>query len=235
MPTVLITGTNRGLGLGLVRTYLEDGWSVISVNRNSSPELEALADHPGLQTHICDLTNDSSLGQLADHLSDTKLDVLINNAGMMPKVGQSAETRSIQGFGNFDREDWHRLFDINLFTPMHLAELFLDQLSRNGGGKLVTLSSMLGSMGLNDKGGLYAYRASKAGVNAIMRAMGIDLADKGITSIAMHPGWVRTDMGGKRADLDIQTSVDGMKQVIDGLSSSDSGRFYSYNGDEMPW
>ena len=94
---------------------------------------------------------------------------------------------------------------------------------------------MLGSMEMNDSGGIYAYRASKAGVNAIMKSMSIDLKDRGITAIALHPGWVQTDMGGAGADIDIQTSVTGMKQVIDKLTLDDSGKFLSYNGRQMPW
>ena len=127
------------------------------------------------------------------------------------------------------------MFDINLFTPMHLCELLVDNVAQSNNGRMVTLSSMLGSMALNSTGGLYAYRASKAGVNAIMASMAIDLRDRGITAIAMHPGWVQTDMGGAGADLDVETSVNGMKKVIDGLSSEDSGKLLSWDGSEMPW
>ena len=142
---------------------------------------------------------------------------------------------SSQGFGRFDRALWHRLFDINLFTPMRLAELLVEPLARAERGRIVTLSSMLGSMTMNRQGGLYAYRASKAGVNAIMKSMAIDLTDRGIICIALHPGWVRTDMGGADADIDITTSVSGMKSVIDNLRAEDNGAFLSYDGSEMPW
>jgi NAD(P)-dependent dehydrogenase (short-subunit alcohol dehydrogenase family) len=127
------------------------------------------------------------------------------------------------------------VFDINLFTPMRLSELLVQQVGKAERGRIVTLSSMLGSMALNQSGGLYAYRASKAGVNAIMKSMAIDLAEHGIISVAMHPGWVRTDMGGSRASFDIETSVNGMKAVIDGLRIEDSGKFLSHDGSEMPW
>lgn len=235
MPTLLITGANRGLGLGLARAYLDDGWRVIVVCRNPSNELDVLADNDRLQCFFLDLTDDDELEQLADELAGQPLDVLINNAGMMAKSDSSQGQEKVQGFGHFDRSLWHRTFDINLFTPMKMAELFAPPLAASANGKLVTISSMLGSMELNKRGGLYAYRASKAGVNAIMKSMAIDLSDQGITAIALHPGWVRTDMGGKGADLTIETSVTGMKKVIDSLDASDSGKFFSYDGSEMPW
>lgn len=232
--TVLITGANRGLGLGLAKVYLEDGWHVVAVNRRSSKELEGL-QNGRLDIRLCDLTDDTQLEGLAKSLAGRPLDVLINNAGRMVKTGTDETAGKLQGFGHFDRETWRRIFDINLFTPMYLAELLADNLSRSERGRIVTLSSTLGSMALNTSGGIYAYRASKAAVNAIVKSLSIDLADRGIIAIAQHPGWVKTDMGGRGADIDIQTSVTGMKAVIDGLTRDDSGKFLSYDGSEMPW
>ena len=233
-PTVLITGANRGLGLGLARVYLDSGWKVIAVNRSSSPVLEKLGGG-ALEIHQCDLTDDSRLSILAENLTGRTIDVLINNAGRMARSGFVDSEDSVQGFGHFNRSMWHEVFDINLFTAMSMAELFADHLARSERGRIVTISSMLGSMELNTHGGLYAYRASKAGVNAIVKSMSFDLIDRGIIAIAQHPGWVQTDMGGSGADIDIQTSVIGMKKVIDGLTPADSGKFFSYDGSEMPW
>lgn len=233
MSTVLITGANRGLGLGLTKVYLEDGWDVIAVVRQSSPGLAGLACS-GLDIRVCRLTDDSALASQADSLADHTIDVLINNAGRMAKIeGDNAE--GVQGFGSFNRALWHDVFDINLFTPMRLAELLVEQVARAENGRIITLSSMLGSMALNDSGGLYAYRASKAGVNAIMKSMAIDLAARGVIAIAMHPGWVRTAMGGSRATFDIDTSVRGMTDVIGRLRAEDSGKFFSHDGSELPW
>jgi NAD(P)-dependent dehydrogenase (short-subunit alcohol dehydrogenase family) len=234
MPTVMITGANRGLGLGLTRAYLEDGWKVIAVVRQRSADLADLAC-ASLVVRECRLTDDRELGSLADGLAEPTIDVLINNAGRMAKPESVAGTDHAQGFGHFDRALWHEVFDINLFTPMKLAELLVDRVARADRGRIVTLSSMLGSMALNESGGLYAYRASKAGVNAIAKSMAIDLAGRGVISIAMHPGWVRTDMGGSSAPLEIETSVRGMKSVIDGLQPEDSGKFLSHDGSELPW
>jgi NAD(P)-dependent dehydrogenase (short-subunit alcohol dehydrogenase family) len=227
MSCILITGANRGLGLGLSRAFAADGWQVIAAVRRESAELEALAG-AGLEIHKLDLCSDDDLSAFATRLGDRPIDVLMNNAGRM------AQPRH-QGFGEFDRALWHDLFDINLFTPMRLAELLLPNLERAERGRIVTLTSMLGSMTLNTHGGLYAYRASKAGVNAITTSMAIDLEARGIIAAAVHPGWVRTDMGGAGADLDIDTSVTGMKQVVEGLAPGDSGKFLAWDGSELPW
>lgn len=232
--TVIITGANRGLGLGLTRSFLEDGDRVIALCRKTSAELQQAANE-NLEIFQCDLTDDTQLASLARQFRERSIDVLINNAGMMAKTGSVAGEESVQGFGYFNRELWHRLFDINLFTAMSLAELLVDNIAKSGRGRIVTISSMLGSMKMNTSGGIYAYRASKAGVNAIMKSMSIDLADRGIIAIAQHPGWVKTDMGGSGADIDIQTSVVGMKNVINGLTPADSGKFLSWDGSELPW
>lgn len=231
--TAVITGANRGLGLGLTRVYLESGWRVITLNRNSSQELESLRSG-SLEIHCCDLTDDSRLDEFAGSVEGQTIDVLINNAGRMAKDGETAG-ESVQGFGHFNRALWHDVFDINVFTAMSLSEKLAAALSRSDRGRIVTISSMLGSMALNTSGGLYAYRATKAGVNAIMKSMSLDLAERGIIAIAQHPGWVQTDMGGRGADIDVDTSVRGMKAVIDGLKPEDSGKFFSYDGSEMPW
>jgi NAD(P)-dependent dehydrogenase (short-subunit alcohol dehydrogenase family) len=144
----MITGANRGLGLGLARAYLESGWAVIAVNRSQSPELENLGGD-GLETHLLDLTDDAQLTALAETLEDRTIDVLIGNAGRMAKTGFAIGTESVQGFGHFDRALWHDVFDINVFTPMSMAELFINNLARSERGRIVTISSMLGSMGMN--------------------------------------------------------------------------------------
>jgi NAD(P)-dependent dehydrogenase (short-subunit alcohol dehydrogenase family) len=119
---------------------------------------------------------------------------------------------------------------------MKMAEAFVGHVARSSQKKIVTLTSILGSIGKNSIGGLYAYRASKAAVNAMMRSMAIDLAaTHGIAATALHPGWVRTDMGGPRADIDAVTSVGGMRRVIDELTLENAGRFWMYDGSKLPW
>ena len=232
MPTVLVTGANRGLGLEFARQYVEDDWNVVAVCRRSSAALDALRGEK-LGVRRADLTSDRELEGLARSLSGLTLDVLINNAGTMGDSTFAESGTATQAFGSFDRDEWLRVFDINVCTPMKLAELFAARMRE--GGRIVTISSMLGSMGLNTIGGLYAYRASKAAVNSVMKSMGIDLERRGVIALALHPGWVRTDMGGDAADVDAPTSVRGMRAVIDGLGPDDAGRFIAYNGEMLPY
>jgi len=234
MPTLLITGANRGIGLALTRAYLDDGWDVITLSRSRSAELDALAG-PRLDCRTLNLLDDAALARTANELSGQTIDLLINNAGRMAHRHSRRDEHSNQGFGGFDRALWHEVFDINLFTPMSMAERFVENLARSERGCIVSMTSMLGSMSTNTFGGLYAYRASKAGVNAITRSLAIDLAERGIIAIAMHPGWVRTDMGGPKAPVEIAASVAGIRRVIQGLKPEDSGKVFAYDGSELPW
>lgn len=227
MSTVLVTGANRGLGLGFARAFAGDGWDVIALVRNRSPELDALAGD-GVEIHLLDLCDDDELSALPARLAGRPLDLLVNNAGRM------AESKR-QGFGHFDRSVWRNVFEINLFTPMRLAELLMPSLEQSERPRIVTLSSTLASMQLNEHGGLYAYRASKAAVNAITKSLALDLRDRGIIAVALNPGWVRTDMGGANARMAPEESVAGLRRVIEGLDLSGSGGFYSYDGSPLPW
>jgi NAD(P)-dependent dehydrogenase (short-subunit alcohol dehydrogenase family) len=234
MTNVLITGANRGLGLALAREYLAEGCNVVTLSRHQSRELDDLAC-PQLDRHFIDLLDDRALGDVATQLGDRTIDVLINNAGRMAHNSPKRDEASNQGFGGFDRALWHAVFDINLFTPMSMAERFVEHLARSQRGRIVTMTSMLGCMALNTFGGLYAYRASKAGVNAITKSLSIDLAGRGIIAVSIHPGWVRTDMGGPKAPVEVSAAVAGIMQIIDGLRPEDSGKCLAYDGSELPW
>ena len=154
---------------------------------------------------------------------------------MTQQDNTSVQQAPAQKFGTFDRDEWLSVFNINVCTPMHLAELFAEQIASSDHGRMVTVTSMLGSMGLNTIGSIYGYRASKAAVNAIMKSMAIDLASRGIIAIALHPGFVQTDMGGKGAEISPAESAEGMFSVIDGLTPADSGKVFAWNGDHLPW
>lgn len=235
MPTLIITGANRGLGLEFVRQYAADGWTIAAINRRISDELRALAQHHEIQLITADLTDDDSLRAAVMELEQPSIDLLINNAGTMGDGSFSAEGFEYQAFGKFNRDEWLRVFDINVCTPMALCELLVDRLQAAEDPVIVTLSSMLGSNALNTMGNSYAYRASKAAVNSITTSMGINLKDRSITCVALHPGWVRTDMGGPNADIDAHESVGGMRDTISRLSLNDTGRFIAWNGEAMPY
>ena len=235
MPVLIITGANRGLGLEFARQYAADGWQIVAINRRSSDELDALAAEYPVQIIAADLTNDASLHDAVGEIDHNAVDLLINNAGTMGD-GSFAETGfSYKSFGTFDRQEWLRVFDINICTPQALSELLVDKLEQASSPVIVTLSSMLGSNTMNTMGNSYAYRASKSAVNSIMKSMGMNLKDRGITCIAMHPGWVQTDMGGADADIDPVSSVTGMRKTIAGVSLADAGRFVAWDGNEMPY
>ena len=233
MKTVVITGTNRGLGLGFVTHYLEAGWKVIAINRHDSEALSALKANAALTCLRAELTDEGDLARVAGELGSTDIDLLIHNAGVMGDANFRREVMQKQSLADFAREEWRKVFEINVFTPVQLTALLAPRLK--DGATVVTLSSQMGSIEQNSFGGWYAYRASKAAVNGIMKSMSLELADRGIIAIAMHPGWVRTDMGGPDADIDTDTAIDGMTGVIAGLTLADSGRFLGYNGDELPY
>jgi NAD(P)-dependent dehydrogenase (short-subunit alcohol dehydrogenase family) len=241
MPTVLVTGASRGLGLEFTRQYAAEGWHVLACARDPGGaaalrDLAATAAPGRIVLHALDVADHDAVGRLAAQLADAAIDVLINSAGTMGNGNFAAQGLDFGRFGSTDYADWERVLRINVLGPMRMAEAFVAQVARSGQRKIVTLTSILGSIARNTRGSLYGYRSSKAAVNAVMKSMSIDLAaSHGIAAAAIHPGWVRTDMGGPRADIDAQTSVAGMRRVIDGLTVDNAGRCWMYDGSTLPW
>lgn len=222
MPTILITGANRGLGLEFARQYAADGWRVLATVRD--PLKGKAASDAGAEVYVCDVSDPGAVARLAGSLAGVPIDVLLNNAGV---YGDS------QAFGSVDPDEFLRVMRINALAPLKLAEAFAGQLA--GRKVIASVSSKMGSIADNTSGGFYAYRASKAALDMITKSLALDLAGQGITVVALSPGWVRTDMGGPSAPLDAATAVAGMKRVLDGLAPRDSGRFLHYDGSEVPW
>ncbi len=216
MPTVLITGANRGLGLEFVRQYRADGWEVVATARQSSPELEAA----GATVRSLDM---SDLEAVASFGLDQPLDLLIANAGTYgPRdAANGSEAR-----------EWLDTFAVNTVAPYLLAQAVLPQV-KAAGGKLIAISTRMGSIEDNTSGGFLAYRSSKTALNMAWRTLA--LANRDVTCAALHPGWVQTRMGGANAPVTPQQSVSGMRLVIEGLSPSDSGEFFDYQGHRVPW
>ena len=234
MPTVLVTGASRGLGLELVRQYAADGWSVIACARNPARVTELGA--AGVTVETLDLDHTDSIAALAARLAGRPIDVLLNAAGTMGRGSFAAEGLAFGHFGTCDPADWLEVYRVNVIAPMQMAEALVDNVARSAQRKIVSLTSVIGSIGGNTVGSLYKYRASKAALNAVMRSMAIDLAaSHGIVAVPLHPGWVRTDMGGPRAPLDAPTSVRGIRAVIAGLTPERAGRNWAYDGSELPW
>lgn len=227
MPTALITGTNRGIGLEFVRQYAADGWTVIAGVRDPD-KADALDDVAGdVSVASLDVADPASVGILAARLEGVAIDLLINNAGVM---GPRPVT-----LGTLDYGAWQEVMAVNALAPMRVTEAFLPHLRAGSGRKIATVSSRMGSIGDNSSGGSYIYRSSKAAVNAAMKSLSLDLAGEDIAVLILHPGWVRTDMGGPDASVAIPDSVTGMRRVIDGLTPATTGRFVNYDGSAIPW
>jgi NAD(P)-dependent dehydrogenase (short-subunit alcohol dehydrogenase family) len=238
MHTVLITGANRGLGLELVRQYEADGWRVIACARSpGSAALQAVVSKAPtrVQAHGLDVTDHAAIDRLADELAGTPVDVLLNVAGTMGSQSFAEKGLAIQRFGASDYDDWLQILGVNVLAPMKMAEAFVEHVAASEQKKIVTLTSIVGSIGSNARGGLYAYRSSKAAANAVMKSMALDLAPRGIIALPVHPGWVRTEMGGQSAPVEPVDSAAGMRRVIAGLTPDDAGRFLQFDGTELPW
>jgi NAD(P)-dependent dehydrogenase (short-subunit alcohol dehydrogenase family) len=231
MPTVLITGANRGLGFEFARQYLADGWQVYAACRNptSASELRRLAGDSGETFRILalDVTDTASVKAAAAELNGKAIDLLINNAGVGGARGQT--------IGNIDYEAWAKVIDVNTMGPLRVSEAFVEHVARSERKLIVTLTSGMGSIGDNTSGGSIAYRSSKAAVNMVMRSLAIDLAPRGITCVVVDPGWVQTDMGGPNATLTPAESVSRLRRLIDTLGPAHSGKFFNHDGREYAW
>jgi NAD(P)-dependent dehydrogenase (short-subunit alcohol dehydrogenase family) len=231
MPTTLITGANRGLGLEFARQYASDGWQVYAVCRNpkSASELRRLTDTMGhtLQILALDVTKPASVKAAAAKLDGRAIDLLLNNAGV---GGTRGET-----IGNIDYKAWAKVLDVNTMGPLRVSEAFVDHVARSGRKLIVTLTSGMGSIADNASGGSFAYRSSKAAVNMVMRSLAIDLAPRGITCVVVNPGWVQTDMGGPNANLTPAESIARLRRLLDNLGPAQSGKFFNHDGREYAW
>ncbi len=239
MACVLITGANRGFGLELSRQYAAEGWRVLACCRRpaAATALQALADEtaPALSLHQVDVTDFVRIGGLASELQGQPIDVLINCAGVIGRRAFDQGMMEDQAFGHTDAGEWDLVWRTNVLGPMKMSEAFVEHVAASAQKKIVTLSSIMGSIAGNTYGGGYAYRASKAAVNAIMKAMAIDLKARGIIAFPLHPGFARTDMGGAGADIDPAEGAAGMRRVIAAATLEQSGRFLTYDGGELPW
>lgn len=236
MSTVLITGANRGLGLEFVRQYLKDGWQVLGLCREPQQatalrQLERDADR--LQVHRLDVGDFAAIDQLSSDLEGVAIDVLINNAGVYgPRTADGSP--SSQSFGQIDYDAWTEVFRINSQAPLKMAEAFIAQVSASELKTIVTVTSKMGSIG-DGSTDSYIYRSTKTAVNMAMATLARQLVAREIKVALLHPGWVRTDMGGQHALIDAEESVTGMRQLIASMTPAESGSFRDYAGNTIPW
>lgn len=229
--TYFITGCNRGLGLEFVRQLLARGQRVIATCRDiaTSTDLTALTlKHSGQLSLVeMDVSDEASMREAVALLNDEAIDVFINNAGVYGPRDAN--------FGNVDGPAMAEVLYTNAVAPVLLTQLLIDNVRKGSGKKLVYVSSKMGSIADNGRGGSYIYRSSKTALNSVVKSLALDLAPEGIAVATLHPGWVRTDMGGPNGLIDAPESVSGMLNVIDGLSVANTGQFFSYDGSTIAW
>jgi NAD(P)-dependent dehydrogenase (short-subunit alcohol dehydrogenase family) len=226
LPTALILGASRGIGLEFVRQYRADGWRVVAAAR--SDEGVAALKALGAEAHQVDLTDSGQVAGLGWKLDGESFDVAIYNAGVIGPRTEGAQPVS--------REDFDGVMHTNVLGPMMALPLILPFVETGRGGKggvLAVLSSRMGSIGAMESNRSWLYRVSKAAANAALKAVSLDA--RHATCIAFHPGWVQTDMGGPGADLTPQQSVAGMRRVLADATRRDNGTFHNYDGTPLPW
>jgi NAD(P)-dependent dehydrogenase (short-subunit alcohol dehydrogenase family) len=229
VPTVLVTGASRGIGLEFVRQYAGDGWRVIATCRSpqEAAELRALGDdRPAVEVHRLDVGDEGSIRELGAAFAADAIDLLINNAA----CGERSRPLAEVSYSSFERA-----LRVNAFATLAMAQAFLEPVARSGGRTLATISSRMGSLAENREGGRYVYRTSKAAANMLVRTLAVDLAERGIRVVSLHPGWVRTRLGGPQAPLARAESVAGMRRVLAGLDDASSGSFLTWEGRPVPW
>jgi NAD(P)-dependent dehydrogenase (short-subunit alcohol dehydrogenase family) len=229
--SILITGANRGIGLELARVFSQNDWEVIATCREpaGASDLKGIqaASEGRLTIRKLDVIRDKDIAALAEELAGKPLDILLNNAGILgPKQ---------QEFGRLDEGAWLETFAVNSLGPYRMARALVDNVAGSKRRIIATITSEMGSTAGNSSGGYYVYRSSKAAANMIMKNLSLDLRREGITCVALHPGWVRTRMGGSSAPLSPEGSAEGLFQVLTSLDREQNGTFLDYRGKEILW
>ena len=228
---ILITGANRGIGLEMVKYSMEQGWRVFACCRNPN-NAEGLFNvaklsNGNVSVHIADMEDLATLQALSYELRNDPIDILVNNAGV---YGPDKNK-----FGSVDVTGWLQAFQINTIAPLKLAEALYPQLLMGERKIIACMSSKMGSMADNGYGGSYIYRSSKAALNSVVKSLSIDLREQDIISVALHPGWVKTEMGGPDAENTPRESVTQIFKHLSNLTIKDTGRFIDIDGSDIPW
>ena len=228
--TVLITGSNRGIGLELARQYATQGWRVLACCRHpdQATALNRLGDKfPNITLHTLDVTRKDQVQKLAADLHDCPIDILFNNAGIYGPDDAA--------FGNTDEARWLECLRTNVIAPMKMMEAFMTHVAASKHKLIAAMSSKMGSMADNGSGGSYIYRSSKAALNAVMKSAAIDLAPRRVKVAILHPGWVQSDMGGPGAEISAAESVGRMREILGTITPENSGTFFDIDGTTIPW
>jgi len=228
MENIIITGANRGIGFEMAKRFLNEGKHVFATYRDAkqAEELISFHSHGTLTALELDVDDPTSIDRFVAAIGDTRIDVLINNAGILGPENQSIH--------KMDREAWLTTFSVNTIAPFMLTTALLDNLKRSDNPRVVSISSQMGALSRNSTGS-YAYRSSKAALNKVMQVLAHELESEGIIVCPVHPGWVRTDMGGELGEISVQESATGLVSLITQLSKEHSGRFWTWEGEEHLW
>jgi NAD(P)-dependent dehydrogenase (short-subunit alcohol dehydrogenase family) len=226
MTVILITGANRGLGLEFVRQYQDEGITIHACCRDpeNAAELNALAAASGGSTtvHRMEVTDPSQVRAVAEALNGVAIDTTID----APEEG---------AFGSVDYGAWEEVMRVNVLAPFSICEAFVEHVAASDEKLMFFLSTHMGSITELADGGFYPYRSSKSALNLIVKGLSIDLADRGIRTLAMHPGWVKTDMGSQAAAVEIPDSIAGMRSVIAGYKAPRTAEFINYDNTPIQW
>lgn len=238
MSIKVVTGANRGIGLALAQLYLEKSDTVYAGVRTpaEAQRLQELAkEHKRLRILPLDVTSESSITNFK-YAIDGAIDTLIHCAGIFgPKApaGPGMEEFAGQPIDEITRSEWLNIFDVNTISPFMVTRALRSKFTRNA--KVVLISSLLGSLAFNTNGMSYIYNSSKAALNMVGRSLAVDLGEQGTSVCMIHPGWVKTNMGGKNAEITPEQSAVGVHQVISDLCLDTSGQFFDYDGSAMDW
>ncbi len=233
MHSVLITGSNRGLGLEWAEQMAEAGWRVYATCRDpehaDSLNMLQSAFAKNLTVHRLDVTHQDEISALAEALRGHPIDRVINNAGVY------FEKYLDEPLGQINYQHWEETFRVNTLGAVRLSEAFVEHVAASRLKQIVAISSHMGSIAEIAVEGDYAYRSSKAALNAAMKGLAHEVQARGLSVFMLHPGWVQTRMGGPGAPLTTMDSVKRMRQVLEGVQAKDSGRFFRYDGSVIPW
>lgn len=238
MPSVLITGANRGIGLELTRQYVGDGWSVYATCRNPDAADELKAIGGPLRVLAMDVSDLDQVRATAKAMERVAIDVLINNAGTID--AQSYGTVAYEkvddpDLRNYDYDEWIRVLQTNLLGPARVCGEFVDHLAAGERPIAVMMSSGIGSITNTWQAGRYAYRTSKAGLNMLTRGIGPWYEQQGIIIVSISPGWTRTGMGGSKGVNSAEQAASGVRKVIASATKADTGKFFNFDGSIIPW
>jgi len=223
--TVFITGANRGIGLALARSFTDAGFNVIGTARK--PEQAADLKKTGARVEQLDVTDQASVDAMAQRMAETPIDILINNAGI--KGGESKDMASL------DVESMEWVLNVNTLGPVRVMKALFPNVQSSERKMFVNISSTMGSIERNTWGCCAGYRASKSALNSINKTFAMDFGKQGVSFVVMHPGYVQTDMNEGQGNITPNQSGAGLMNVITGLDASDNGKFYDWEGNDLPW